>query len=150
MKILKLFGLTTQTEAENAINETYKKVEEKNSMKIKELKRHYEQELAERMTDAEIEVYVQHIKDDKNNLKNQVTELKNRIRTLNGQNGGLVASNNKLRKENNDLQEEIKILKSGAYLRKKLPSGRIPSIAKPKIKSSSKQSQIIKQYYEGK
>lgn len=75
-------------------------------------------------------------------------KLKKKKRELQGSKGGLKAENNKLKEMVKDLTVKLEESMTDKYLVKRIPSGRKPKGPAIKLRSYSKQSQIIKNIHK--
>lgn len=78
-------------------------------------------------------------------LKDRLSEKEEKRRAAAGKLGGYVKENHKLLKRIAELEEE----KSKCWILKTLPAGKIPNTQRLRIKSSSKQSNIMKNLQKG-
>lgn len=76
------------------------------------------------------------------------SKLKKKKRELQGSKGGLKAENNKLKEMVKDLTIKLEESMTDKYLVKRIPSGRKPKGPAIKLRSYSKQSQIIKNIHK--
>lgn len=76
------------------------------------------------------------------------SKLKKKKRELQGSKGGLKAENNKLKEMVKDLTVKLEESMTDKYLVKRIPSGRKPKGPAIKLRSYSKQSQIIKNIHK--
>lgn len=113
-----------------------------NNLELKKIKNVYLDQLEDK------EKYISNLNLEKEKLISDISILKSKIRKIQGAKGGLTAENNKLNKLVDDLTKKLEESMSDKYRVKKIPSGRKPKGNTIRIKSSSRQSQIIKNIYK--